>query len=342
MRQNIVLIVFGSLMGLMVLGLVYPIFQSFKHKLPAGARFESVEDFHTTLLQRDERDLHADESVSLRSLITPHNAERIMYDLIPGQQVKFQGVPVRVNSCGMRGPEISVEKSSGVYRIALLGDSFTFGWGVEEEKIFATVLQDRLNDFFQGAPEIEVLNFGVPGYSTFQEAAIFQERALEFEPDAVMVFFVENDFGLPFFINSMKVGGKLMSSTSFAKSSWAGQDQEIVDQNRRLMSFIDPNKALRDIANICREQGLPFFVAINPRPNWLEDKKKLWIVKKRKDIKLISLREEFMNIVEQYQIDPAELSLPDDPHPSALKHRILGELLASALLPSVAESYVKN
>ena len=40
----------------------------------------------------------------------------------------------------------------------------------------------------------EVLNFGVSAYCTLAEIELLEKRALAFEPDVVVVVFVENDF----------------------------------------------------------------------------------------------------------------------------------------------------
>src|SRR3954447_8958531 len=59
---------------------------------------------------------------------------------------------VRVNSAGLRGPEIPYEKPPGTYRVLVLGDSFTFGAQVEEDQTFVARLGDRLRRQSAGSP----------------------------------------------------------------------------------------------------------------------------------------------------------------------------------------------
>ena len=336
MRDRLILLSFGMFMGLLLTGIAYPVFKYALNGSQEATHFGSVEDFQRAMLARDERDERSDQSVSLRSIIVPHHDPLLMYDLLPGTSVPFQGEQVDISACGMRDKDYSVEKPDNTFRIAVLGDSFTFGWGVKEHEAFPSVLERNLNYYFSDAVNIEVLNFGVPGYSTFQQAALFENRVKEFNPDAVLVFFIENDFGLPFFITNVHSKGDLMASTVFAKRSWAGDDQAVNKQNALIMDEIDPNKALIKILQSANALGAQLFVAINPRPDWKEDKNRLWALRKRKRIHHIALREPFMEIVRREGIDPKDLSLAHDPHPSPLKHKMLGDLLSAAFHPVVS------
>ena len=47
----------------------------------------------------------------------------------------FQGVEIRTNSWGLRGPDFSKEKSPETKRALILGDSVVLGWGVAESRI---------------------------------------------------------------------------------------------------------------------------------------------------------------------------------------------------------------
>lgn len=99
-------------------------------------------------------------------------------------------VEIRINSEGLRGPEIQKEKSTGVRRLLVFGDSFAEGWGVEEENLFSFHLQQCLS---QTNPDIEVLNFGVAGYGTDQAYLLFQEIGSHYQADDVVLLFYGND-----------------------------------------------------------------------------------------------------------------------------------------------------
>lgn len=99
-------------------------------------------------------------------------------------------VEIRINSKGLRGPEISLEKPIGVRRILVFGDSFAEGWGVSEENIFSSRLQECLS--VRGG-ETEVLNFGVAGYGNDQAYLLFQEDGRQYQADDVILLFYGND-----------------------------------------------------------------------------------------------------------------------------------------------------
>lgn len=91
-----------------------------------------------------------------------------------------------INSLGMRDHEIS-PRQPGERRIVAIGDSFTYGHGVQLEESYPKVLERRLAERGAGAPPITVLNAGQPGYGMDQIYKSFVMRRLSLEPDLVLV-----------------------------------------------------------------------------------------------------------------------------------------------------------
>jgi len=114
----------------------------------------------------------------------------LAYELNPGVERAAQGTLVRVNDHGMRDAEPLA--GDEVLRIAVLGDSYTFGFFVAQEQTYAAVLE-RLLEASAAPRRVDVLNFGVGGYSTRDEALVLEHRALPFDPDAVIVGYALND-----------------------------------------------------------------------------------------------------------------------------------------------------
>ena len=252
---------FGLGAGLL---LVLPVFYVFVLR-DNGTHYTSLSKFRSAL-QNDDAPIAPGQSVSLRSLITASPSDEIIYTLKPKLDVIFQSVSTKTNSYGMRGPEIAVDKPKDTYRIAILGDSFAFGWGVVVEKSFARLLEDKLNQTAKNGRRYEVYNLGVPGYSTFQEVADFFDKGIQFKPDAVIVYFVENDFGLPFFLNAAggDEGAPLMSAVDYARRVWDREDEAAIKQRRFLSSVMDPNRALAKLADKGEQEGFQVFLAVNP------------------------------------------------------------------------------
>ena len=63
----------------------------------------------------------------------------------PGSHYEWQGIPVDINSHGLRGPETTYEKPPATFRILNLGDLVVMGWGVREEDTYGQQLELLLN-----------------------------------------------------------------------------------------------------------------------------------------------------------------------------------------------------
>ena len=136
----------------------------------------------------------------LPNFFKPSNNPIIGSELKPNVEEKFDGYPiklprvttVKINSDGFRDKEYSIEKLNNTFRIIVLGDSITFGWGVENNETFSEILEDKLNSLNNGI-NYEVLNFGVHGYNTLQEVELLKEKGLKYKPDMVIVGYYMND-----------------------------------------------------------------------------------------------------------------------------------------------------
>src|ERR1700733_9025572 len=112
----------------------------------------------------------------------------------PNRSAFLMGVPVSINSDGLRDREFSLEKPSGVYRVMMLGDSTTFGWGVKPEDTAAKFLERKLNaDLPAGYNRVEVMNTGVGNYDTVQEVTYYETIGWKYHPDLVVLVFFIND-----------------------------------------------------------------------------------------------------------------------------------------------------
>jgi lysophospholipase L1-like esterase len=110
----------------------------------------------------------------------------------PGARGTAAGALIEMNSDGLRGPSRPRRKPPGVYRIALIGDSFTMGWGVLYEETYGALVEERLNRA-PGGRRHEVINAGLSGYNTEAVVKRFHYRALGFDPDLIVYGFTLND-----------------------------------------------------------------------------------------------------------------------------------------------------
>src|SRR5215207_4356877 len=109
----------------------------------------------------------------------------------PGQEGIFETpqfhTVVRINENGLRDRGHSYERQNDIERILVLGDSFAWGYGVEESERFSQLLEKSL--------DVEVINAGVSGYSTDQELLWYRNEGIKYETDLVIVVLAGNDVG---------------------------------------------------------------------------------------------------------------------------------------------------
>ena len=125
-----------------------------------------------------------------------------VYGLRPGAEGRLPDsgdVPYRINEDGFRGPRHARPKPAGVFRIVVMGDSVSFGYGVAEPESWPRLLEASLDGQASGlpGPEVEVVNLGVGGYNAFNEARLFEDVGLGYQPDLVLVQFCINDLNDP-------------------------------------------------------------------------------------------------------------------------------------------------
>lgn len=128
---------------------------------------------------------------AVEAIFEATDAPGVNYVLIPNRDGTAFNADLRTNSMGFRGPEWARRKAPGSFRIALLGDSHAFGFGVPFESSTGERLSRSLSVTL-GRP-VEVLNFAVTGYNSFQELGVLEHFALPMRPDLVVVVPSSND-----------------------------------------------------------------------------------------------------------------------------------------------------
>lgn len=96
------------------------------------------------------------------------------------------------NTRGFRGKDFEVPKPPGRYRIVCLGCSVTYGDSVSDFETYPVQLERELR---KARPDldVEVVNAGVPSYTSAETLANFAFQCLDWEPDAVLVYEGIND-----------------------------------------------------------------------------------------------------------------------------------------------------
>jgi len=122
-----------------------------------------------------------------------------LFELRPGAEGRISKTAAafyRINADGLRDSVYSRPKPDGVFRVVVMGDSVSFGYGVEEAEAYPQVLEELLYELVPDS-HIEVVNLSVGGYNAYNEAKLLEGVGQSYEPDLVLVQFCINDLNDP-------------------------------------------------------------------------------------------------------------------------------------------------
>lgn len=98
---------------------------------------------------------------------------------------------VSTNADGLRAANIEPDNSASKHRIMTLGCSTTFGWGVADAETYPARLQHYIDT--AGTNNVEVINGGQPGYTSFQGSWLWGNTLKHYAPDVVLIGYVVQD-----------------------------------------------------------------------------------------------------------------------------------------------------
>ncbi len=251
----------------------------------------------------------------------------------------------RMNNEGFRDDDFTREKPPGTFRIALLGDSFTLGEGVERGAIFADLLERKLAD-----RRVEVMNFGVNGYDTLDVMLLLNEVVLGFQPDLVIYGYVLNDISReeidsladqvwPERLAFMRRSPLRIVRLAVRRIEAAIADRAMMSTYRRLYRSPEQWGTTTAMIDIMRgltvESGAVFAMAVFPdlagwsrggyRLRWIHEQLASFL--KNSGIDHLDLADAFPDPDKRrYWVDPS------DPHPNETAHRIIARRLAGLVL----------
>lgn len=253
------------------------------------------------------------------------------------------------NSMGLRGPELA-PPGAGRRRVLALGDSYTFGWAVEDAEPYPRVLEELLAEG-PGGVRFEVVNAGTPGYNTVQQAAYLAEIWDRVRPDVVVLGFVMNDAEPPrsvpcppdvlygFSDSWLLEELKAVVNARFPPS--ATPFESLLFQRRDYREQFAPGRpereacraALEGIAARCRAADVPLHVFVLPdlsRPTGdgypfrdIHATVLGWAAEL--DVPAVDLLDAFAGA------DHLDWAVPGDLHPNAAAHRVFAAEMARTL-----------
>lgn len=122
--------------------------------------------------------------------------------------LKIEGIDhnFQTNSFGMRDKEYAIRKPAKTKRIALLGGSYQMGSGVDNDKVFEAIVEERINkeglyldslpsgdsavslSVLEDVTHLEIFNFAAGGYYLLQQVEMINTSVFQFDMDGVIYF----------------------------------------------------------------------------------------------------------------------------------------------------------
>lgn len=223
-------------------------------------------------------------------------------------------------------------------RVALVGDSYTFGLEVPFEHTWGYHLENMLGE------GVQVLNFGVDGYGPDQMLLRYRRDVVEWEPDVVVLTFVPHDLERTVVVYPMIAMGWY---GYLVKPRFTLEDGSLRLLQRRLPSrarilgaetvqelpMIEWDPGFADADWRFRAPGTPLllrlFGAIVPRSSASSDSR---AVEKRAELNATIINE-FVRSVEEHGAEPMVVFLPARP---PWTHPVVAELTLDMLdLPAL-------
>ncbi len=133
---------------------------------------------------------------------------------------------IRINNLGFRGSNTSSEKQRK--RVLLIGDSFTFGWGVELEQTWPHLLSEQY-------PNVEFLNLGQGGNHPGDYVQVTKRAISYLNPDMVIVGILQgNDIHQLMRVIEFEESGKPTTPTDITKET-------VLEKTKRYLGLVFPN-----------------------------------------------------------------------------------------------------
>jgi hypothetical protein len=182
------------------------------------------------------------------------------YVLKANNTIRFEGLHVSlaepvtwvINDQGIRADR-SIPPYSDKFRVTTYGDSETFGWSVDYDDTFQRQMETIDGD-------IEVINFGVPGYNVTNVADTIELTALTYHPDLIIYLIHKNDFDDPLEAGEVVANSSLLRLIKFAYYIWIDKPREkkLRSSPARMERFV---REIDHITQFCDRNNIPLVFA---------------------------------------------------------------------------------
>lgn len=257
---------------------------------------------------------------------------------IMGEKIAY-----RINRQGFRHGvdlELVLPHAPTKRRVAVLGDSFTFGIHIEEHETLTAFLGQRLG------PDWEVINLGVPGYGIDQMVLTYEKYRQFLKADVVLLVFIDEDIERGFeafrerealpkpsfdLVRGALVARTVVPETFLDSFLYRSRIANIIYSRwyRPWQSARISETFLHRLAGLVSSDGAQLMVVRYPRLEQVDGRAAY--AKLPFHDPLVARGVKFLEPIEALRQsgDPRALYIADDWHPTAAGNRIVAEVIQS-------------
>ena len=245
------------------------------------------------------------------------------------------------------------QKAPGTFRIIAIGDSFTFGPKMHFDDSYSKRLERMLNLNDQQR-RVEVLNWGISGYSSMHEVEVVRDAIKSFNPDLIIVQITLNDAELqPFRVTHKyqnKRGEVILGNPIFKywkslgflvrRIYYTTLDKEYLTYH--IAAFENPSSwkmfsgAFEQMKRLSAESSIPMLAVLFPMMSHpFDERYPFHGVHKKISDEMSAQGIPFVDLFSDFEgRDPVRLQVEpgSDAHPNELAHRFAADRIYTTLL----------
>ena len=258
------------------------------------------------------------------------------HEHVPSASAVLQNVSIRTNTYGLRGADVTPKTADR--RILLLGSSITLGWGVPEDKVLSSLLDA---EFRADGSKVEVLNAGIGNYNAERYVERFLTKLADLQPTDIVVHYFLRD------AETLAPGGGpwILEHSQLAVTLWTvynrlfGQTGEssLTDWYAKVYDPQSPGyvamlKALARLRDYAAAHNVRVYLAMQPDVHNLVNYPFSYIHQRMQE-NAKSLGFIYVDLLPGFSgLKPETIwAMPGDPHPNALGHKIIADMLYPVL-----------
>ena len=247
---------------------------------------------------------------------------------------RLEGVKVRLNRYGLRGPEIDLSQKKK--KILFLGSSNTLGWGVPEENTMTSVLERELG------PGVCVMNGGIGNYNTLRYVTLFKEKLRALRPDVVVVhYFIRDAETLPPGRTHFILRHSELAVLAFSAFQQALNTTNTLEKLTRYYEVLYEKDApgyrvmvqsLAELKRLSEEDGFKVILAMAPEIHQMKPYPFKGVHERMGEVAR-SFGWQFVDLYAPLSVVPSQelWAMAGDPHINAKGHHLMAEALRPSL-----------